>query len=333
MASLLSRLLDEHGWKDAELARRARITAELLHSASPAGGFDQFYAGAANKVDNRLYRIMIGRIRSDRTEHKGLAEGVAWDQMAKEVYSDEIEVYARTLSAHAPWLACAGKSAVSIQWDPEDPDNKPEHLEHLLKVYEKMSAGVYVFSMTPPPELMPEEFMHAYHDAVFRDGGVSAERTPIYKFSTVGNRRREWLQKPLRVRAATFTYATYVSAIKDVASGAGLYSEINKDLRRECLERMRELIHDETRGIRIVVADDVKREHSGPAFRNLHSLIVCLDVLSLEWGQDWKVKYWVGRSDKTVRNWQEAHGFISDAKHNTPEKVGRLLSKLAAGIK
>jgi hypothetical protein len=146
-ASILSRLLDEYGWSDTELARRSRIEAELLHERYPEKGFHHVFEGSSDKIRNRLASIMLGRLG---TKRHGSSDEINWERIAKQIFEDEIEVYAKALGVHLPWLKCAGNSEYPIEWEVGSEDSYPEQIALLIKVYEKMVGEIYVF-----PDLSP----------------------------------------------------------------------------------------------------------------------------------------------------------------------------------
>ncbi|HEX5714905.1 MAG TPA: hypothetical protein VF179_02025, partial [Thermoanaerobaculia bacterium] len=325
LASVLGWLLEERGWSDSEMARRCRLEAESLHGSHPGKGFNHVYEGSADKTRNRLASILLGRLGAKR---RGASEEINWDRIAKQIFEDELEVYAEVLGAHLLWLRCAGTSDGPIEWEPKSEYNRPEQIALLLRVYEKLALDVYVYSRFVPFELMPEEFLHAFFEAVFQNTTAFRGRSELFKLIYIGNERRIELQRPGRPKTASFTSVMLLPDLKELAAGKGLYRHINKDLRVEALNGLHSAVANGVKNLTIVVDEGAKASEVFEMLSGRRSLTVCGDVLSLEYDDKWGVRYWPGRSVATVQNARLAKSVIKEAQHNSPERVERVLDRL-----
>lgn len=329
-ASILSRLLDEKGWSDTELARRSRVEAELLHEQYPEKGFHNVFEGSPDKIRNRLASIMLGRLG---TKRRGSSEGINWERIAKQIFEDEIEVYAKALGVHLPWLRCAGNSEHPIVWNTDDEESHPEQIALLLKVYGKMVGEIHVFSKYVPHELMPEEFMHSFFEGLFQNAATFKSRSKIHKFTTIGNSMRAWAQRPYRIRAAAFSSIMLSSDLKSLANGSGVYAAVSKNLRYGALSNLKQLVLDSARNISIILDEGKPSSSVAPILKGRQALMVCGDVFSMEYDEDWNIRYWAGRSLQTIQNSHLVRSIHDEIKYNTPRQVEALLSKLLGTVK
>jgi hypothetical protein len=325
LASILTRLLDERGWSDSELARRCRLEAEFLHDSHPEKGFNHVYEGSADKIRNRLASIMLGRLG---TKRRGASDEINWDRIAKQIFEDELEVYAEALGAHLPWLKCAGVSDGPIEWRPKSEYTLPEQIILLLRVHEKMAGEVYVFSRFIPCELMTEEFMHAFFAALFLHTTSFKSWSELFKVVSIGYERCIGLWRRHRLKTTSYTSVLLLPDLKELAAGQGLYEHIDKDLRVDALSSLHSAVKRGVRNLSVVIDEDVKSEAS-EILNGRRSLTVCGDILSLEYDDKWCVRYWAGRSSETVQNARLVKRVVNEIRHDSPDRVEKILSRLS----
>ena len=278
-------VLGYRGWSYTEFAKRCRIVAVGL-------GHTAVYEGAADKIRNRLASIMTCCMDSKHDD----SGPINWGRAAKHVYDDEIEVYAQTLGIHASWLKSAASNKGGIELT--NSELSIENIITMTAIYEEMTADMTVVSRIIPGELLPEELMHSYLTAIDESTEYFSSRSDLHRFSTFANDRRMRLQNPSKTASSDFVLP--FEQIEDALTGKGAFAKIDAPLRDEVATYLAEIVANPLRKTRIAFA---KKEQFDIVLGKADFVTLsCGDMYTLQFSGNGNIKYWSGRSEKTVQN-------------------------------
>lgn len=288
-AGLLSRVLNYRGWSYTEFSKRCKPVAQGL-------GYKDVYEGSEDKIRNRLANIMMCCLNP---KHSDTSE-INWERAAKQVYQDEVDVYARTLGVHAPWLSCAGSNKSAIEWNGvnADSDLPIENLIVMTAIYEEMTAEITVVSRIVPGELMPEELMHTYLQAIYDTTELFDSKTALHRFAAFANDRRNRLRNPSKTASSNFILP--FEQIDAALNGQGVFSKIDSDLRDTLATYLAELISNPLPNTNIAFPKEEQFDKIIETSRLI--TLSCGDMFTVQFGADGEIRYWTGRSDKTIQN-------------------------------
>jgi len=288
-ASLLSRLLSLKGWSYTEFAKRCTTVARNL-------GYREVYEGSQDKIRNRLASIMTCHAESKHND----TSNINWDRAAKQLYEDEIEVFSQTLGVHAAWLECAGLTKAGIQWSASDANRDPavDHLTVMTAIYEEMTAEMTVVSRIIPGELLPEELMFSYLEAINQSRQLFPSKSALHRYGAFANDRRLRLQSSSRISHLYFILP--FEQIEAALLGQGVFAGIDGELRDTVATHLAEVVSNSPSKTHIAFP---KQEQFDQVMEPSSTITLsCGDMFTLQYLDHGNVKYWTGRSAKTVQN-------------------------------
>jgi hypothetical protein len=135
--------------------------------------------------------------------------------------------------------------------------------------------------------LVTPELMHAQHQARFAGLaliGLNAEQEKaIALFDRIGNARRERLIMSKDEREYDYRQIIFYSDLKVIADGGSGYSLVGREIRRDSLKYLAQLVSDRSLGIDVIVVDDKEALPLKRLLRYYDSLSVFGSAFTL-WG-------------------------------------------------
>ena len=176
---------------------------------------------------------------------------------ARAITAQEMFVLSKVLKVSQEWLGGQGASRDIVLWDPLADPARAEQILHLMNEYEDHAKELLVWAEFLICSLETPEFMHRHHEALFAELDLIApeqKRKAVQVFDGIGNaRRKRFFDSGLRRK---LTQIIFASDLRRISRGTGEYAAIGKDLRRACLEKLCDLISDQSLAFELVIADD-----------------------------------------------------------------------------
>lgn len=195
---------------------------------------------------------------------------------AKVISYQELQLLAAALNVSTEWLVGQHDNRDPVYWDVLADERRAEHVLHLLTEYEERTGELFVWAEFLMCSLITPEFMHAYHEARFKELSVLGLDDEIDQtvalFDRIGNTRRERLLKQGGDRGYRYRQLIFHSDLWRIVCGDGEYREIPSAVRQASLRHLGRLVADSSLGMELIVVDDSRTLRVRCALRDYQSL-------------------------------------------------------------
>lgn len=194
---------------------------------------------------------------------------------ARVISHAELKVLASVLQVSPEWLGGRNDSRDLVLWDPLANPARADHILHLMNEHEDRATEVLIWAEYLICSLVTPEFMHKHHEALFKEldilGAPDEKRKLVQVYDNIGNARRKRLLDSKRWgrRLVQFIFA---SDIERIVLGEGEYANIQKTVRRACLENVVKLLSDSSLGVELVIVNDKYANGAKAVFRDYDSI-------------------------------------------------------------
>jgi hypothetical protein len=161
----------------------------------------------------------------------------------------EIELVAVLIGIPVEQLVGQETESVRHMLKVADSTAEAAEFQRLMSSRQAETADLIGLAEFLPCSLETPEFMHAHHNAIFRNipGDVQV-------WDGIGNaRRNEFLTEG---RTWRFTQLNFLSDLKDIAFGGGHYKAVPPQMRKSCLKNLTRLLTTQNLNVRMLIADD-----------------------------------------------------------------------------
>jgi transcriptional regulator with XRE-family HTH domain len=246
----------------------------------------------------------------------------------------ELRVLATVLQVSPEWLSGRAESRDPVLWDPLAEPHRAQHILHLINDHEERASEVLVWAEYLICSLETPEFMHKHHDAIFGEldalGAYEEKRRLVQIYDSIGNARRKRLLDARRKRRK-LVQLVFASDLQRIAEGTGEYAGIRRDLRRDCLENLHNLLSEPSLGVELIVINDEGAARLKSAFRDYDSVGVFDESLVLWRYHSGRVAW--SESREHTRLWRRTLVECRDTSFRAVGEVLNIVDRLAASAR
>lgn len=203
------------------------------------------------------------------------SKGAPGKSAAQVIGYSELQVLASVLQVSPEWLAGLDDSRELVLWDPLADPVRVDHILHLMNEHEDRATEVLIWSEHFISALETPEFMHKHHEAMFKEldilGAHDEKRKAVQVYDSIGNARRKRLLDSKR-RSRRLVQFIFASDIERIVRGEGEYANIQKSLRKACLDNVSKVLSDSALGIELVIVNDSEANGLKAAFRDYDTI-------------------------------------------------------------
>jgi transcriptional regulator with XRE-family HTH domain len=253
IARRLRKRMNELGLSQVALAARCTVAAQ-----------DLFPEDLAPQITReRIARILMH------------SKGDPGKSAAHVISHSELLVLASVLQVSPEWLAGRNDSRDLVLWDPLADPARADHILHLMNEHEDRATEVLIWAEYLICSLVTPEFMHKHHEALFKEidilGTHDEKRKVVKIYDNIGNARRKRLLDSQR-RGRRLVQFIFASDIERIVRGEGEYANIQKGLRKACLENVANLLSNSSLRVELVIVKDEDANGVKAAFRDYDSI-------------------------------------------------------------
>lgn len=253
---------------------------------------------------------------------------------ARVISNRELQVLACVLQVSPEWLTGQGESRDLVLWDLSAEPQRGNHVLHLINEHEDNASEVLVWAEYLICSLDTPEFMHKHHEALFRELDVMGEhdekRKLVRIYDSIGNARRKRLRDSKQKRRKLIQFI-FASDLEKIAQGKAEYAGIKKEVRKACLENVRNVISDPSVGIELAIINDKDVEGVRTTFRDYDSVGV-FDESFVLWRYHSGKIAWSEHPEQVKRYRKMLKGLESNARECGEAKAGTFIEGLAKSI-
>lgn len=255
---------------------------------------------------------------------------------AKIISYSELKALSAALSVSIEWLIGQSDNHDPIHWNVLAESGRAGHLLHLLSENEEKAGELLVWAEFLMCSLVTPELMHAQHRARFAElslVGLDAEmEKAVTLFDDIGNSRRVRLMESKNKRGYSYRQIIFYSDLKLIADGESEYKLATREVRRESLWHLEQLVRNRAYGVDVIVVDDKDARSLKKLLRDYDSLSAFGSAFSL-WGYHSGSVAWSEHSSYIERHRKILEGLQIHAVARKPREVIALLKQLSGHMR